>query len=38
VSRESLYLVTKVEETDDAYQATRRNLVPAAGDLRLLQE
>src|SRR3990170_3138565 len=26
VSRESFYLVTKVEETDNAYHATRRNL------------
>jgi 2,5-diketo-D-gluconate reductase A len=26
MSRESFYLVTKVEETDNAYQATRRNL------------
>jgi 2,5-diketo-D-gluconate reductase A len=26
ISRESVYLVTKVEETDDAYDATRRNL------------
>jgi diketogulonate reductase-like aldo/keto reductase len=26
LEREQLYLVTKVEETDDAYQATRKNL------------
>jgi 2,5-diketo-D-gluconate reductase A len=32
LARESVYLVTKIEETDDAYQATRRNLAELRTD------